>query len=107
MFSILALTLWCLSIPFLVRGQAITCYDFDGSKFLNNTLCGKPDGSQTCCATASDCLQNKMCVGNGELVRPTCAIYPWNNGTCAQLCSYGKQIQPEDKLAIINQRKMS
>ncbi|KAI4092332.1 MAG: hypothetical protein LQ344_003577, partial [Seirophora lacunosa] len=89
---------WCLSLASTVQAQTssstpqtgssldIECYDFDGkSDFDRNQQC---PGSQTCCKTRDRCLPNKMCLNDGELVRPPCAIYPWSNSTCSPLCLF-------------------
>ena len=103
---IVLLATWCFIRPCHVGSQStldfwpfnkrssgvrsVSCFDWNGSAFANNTQC--PD-SLTCCNTASQCLPNRMCIGSEVLIRPTCAVYPWDNQTCAQICQYGKHGQ--------------
>ena len=66
----------------------ITCYDFDGTAFNNNTQC---DGSDVCCGEASQCQANRFCLKpDGQLLRPTCAFFPWSN--CSPLCQFGEYV---------------
>ena len=98
MLFISIVTAWGLSLPYIIGAQSIdsepettinniTCYDFDGYHLEQRQQC---PGSQTCCASVAYCLPNKMCLGLNELIRPACAVYPWDNSTCSPLCLFGK-----------------
>lgn len=101
MLLFLIIAFWCLILPSPARGQSsssqseavesVTCYDFDGShdtgSMDKNYQC---PGSQICCNSIAHCLPNKMCLGDGVIIRPICAVYPWNNSTCSPLCPFSE-----------------
>jgi hypothetical protein len=64
--------------------ENITCYDWDGNGYGNNTQC---PGSHICCNTANLCNENRFCIENNQTIVPTCAVYPWND--CSNICQYG------------------
>ncbi|KAN0073927.1 hypothetical protein V8E54_007864 [Elaphomyces granulatus] len=67
----------------------ITCYSYTGIGYTNNTKCPQND---SCCQTAAQCRDDRLCVANGGedgiYVRATCVNRPWTLATCAQICLY-------------------
>ena len=65
---------------------AQTCYNFDGTPFADNVQC---PGSSVCCGSLNQCVSQRFCERDGDLIRPVCTTYPWNSDECSGLCLYG------------------
>ncbi|KAF2495230.1 hypothetical protein BU16DRAFT_618074 [Lophium mytilinum] len=72
--------------------SAASCFAFDGLEYgPDNQVC---PGSSACCGYNATCLPNRLCHNNGDLettlVRGPCAVDPWNDNVCAQICLYSE-----------------
>jgi hypothetical protein len=87
------LPLELLLLAFLPSGRCAgvsTCYGFGGIfDDENNTRC---PGSNACSAVGSTCLSNRLCHspkdGPNRFIKGSCAVDPYDSGTCAQICLY-------------------
>ncbi|KAI9925077.1 hypothetical protein ASPWEDRAFT_45222 [Aspergillus wentii DTO 134E9] len=71
-----------------MANDTITCYSYNGVAYDNNVKCPNSD---SCCATAAQCRDDRLCNSNDDrdiIVRAVCVYKPWTLATCAQICLY-------------------
>ena len=95
-YSLLSYNLMSISTIIIIMSNSsgkITCYSYTGVGYTNNTKCPQND---SCCQTAAQCRDDRLCVANGGedgiYVRATCVNRPWTLATCAQICLYGMSV---------------
>ncbi|KAF2807912.1 uncharacterized protein BDZ99DRAFT_522521 [Mytilinidion resinicola] len=76
---------------FIAACSAGSCFAFDGLEYPDNQVC---PGSSACCGYNATCLPNRLCHNNGDpettLIRGPCAVDPWDNRVCSQICLYNE-----------------